>query len=168
MANEPPRTRDERPAEARYLRTSQLLRRAASELANDSPKHPGERSRSELAHELEVRALWIERGRANGGLSDERTCGVATIEGVDRSEAVGWSGRLRCSASGPCDFHRDGGPAGENCPGQCDAPGCTLDGYYEVGVDYVVCAVHGAIVLLARAVSEALVVDNAEEANTGR
>lgn len=55
----------------------------------------------------------------------------------------------------------------EPCPGQCDAPRCTLGGYYEVGVDHVVCAVHGAIVLLARAVSEALAADNTDDASAG-
>lgn len=60
-----------------------------------------------------------------------------------------------------CDFHRDGGGVDEPCPGQCDAPGCTLDGYYEVGINHICCAAHGAIVLLARAVSSALAADNA-------
>lgn len=71
-------------------------------------------------------------------------------------------GVLRCSAAQPCDFHRDGGPAGDKCPGQCDATGCTLDGHYEIGAERVMCAAHGGIVLLARAVREALAADDAE------
>jgi hypothetical protein len=70
---------------------------------------------------------------------------------------------LRCTPMGRCDFHRDGGPEGEKCPGMCDADGCNLGGHYEVGSERVLCAAHAAIVLLARAVSEALAADNAAE-----
>ncbi len=70
---------------------------------------------------------------------------------------------LRCTGNQKCTFHRDGGASDEACPGQCDAPGCTLDGYYEVGTERVTCAVHGAIVLLARAISEALAADNSDD-----
>jgi hypothetical protein len=69
---------------------------------------------------------------------------------------------LRCTAAGRCDFHRDGGPAGEKCPGVCDAPGCTLEGHYEVGAERIMCAAHGGLVLLARAVREVLAADDAE------
>jgi hypothetical protein len=71
---------------------------------------------------------------------------------------------LRCTPTSQCDFHRDGGPEAEKCPGTCDADGCNLGGHYEVGSERVLCATHGAIVLLARAVSEALAADNAEDA----
>lgn len=168
MPTVPPRSLDRQPAELRDLRTSDLLRRAASELANDSAKQRGGRSRSELAQELQVRALWIERARADEAVSHERRRGIAAIEDVDGAESIGSSARLRCSAAERCDFHRDDGPVDEPCPGQCDAPGCTLGGYYEVGIDRIVCAVHGAIVLLARAVSEAQALDNADDAQAGR
>lgn len=71
-------------------------------------------------------------------------------------------GVLRCTVAGRCDFHRDGGAEAEKCPGQCDAPGCTLAGHYQVGEERVMCAGHGGIVLLARAVREALAADDAE------
>lgn len=70
--------------------------------------------------------------------------------------------RLRCSASERCSFHAEGGPVTEPCPGQCDARGCTLAGFYEVGRGRLLCAAHGALVLLARAVREALATDDAE------
>ena len=31
---------------------------------------------------------------------------------------------LRCTVAGPCDFHRDGGPATARCPYYCDAGDC--------------------------------------------
>jgi hypothetical protein len=165
MPTVPPTTPDKQTGKPRDLRTSELLRRAASELAaEDQTARP---KRRELVQELQVRALWIERARADDAVSDERRRGVAAIEDVDRGESVESPGRLRCSARERCDFHRDGGPVNEPCPGHCDAPGCSLGGYYEVGTDHVVCAVHGAIVLLARAVSEALAADNAEDALPG-
>ncbi|MFL5306345.1 MAG: hypothetical protein ACJ8F1_14090 [Polyangia bacterium] len=74
---------------------------------------------------------------------------------------------LRCSPAGRCAFHRDGGAEAEKCPGMCDAPGCSLDAFYEVGKDRVMCAAHGGIVLLARAVREALVADGDEDAKGG-
>jgi len=70
---------------------------------------------------------------------------------------------LCCTPTGQCDFHRDGGPEVERCPGACDTAGCNLDGHYEVGEDRTLCAAHGAIVLLARAVNQAIAVDNATE-----
>jgi hypothetical protein len=70
---------------------------------------------------------------------------------------------LRCTPASQCSFHRDGGPEVEKCPGTCDADGCNLGGHYEVAQERVLCAAHGAIVLLARAVSEALAADNATE-----
>lgn len=44
---------------------------------------------------------------------------------------------------------------------QCNARGCDLPGHYEIGVGRKRCAAHAAIVLLARAISEALAADNA-------
>lgn len=169
MATVRPTTGEEHRAEPRDLRTSELLRRAASELAHDSAEQPTGPNRSELAKELQVRALWIERSRADEAVSDERRRGVAAIE--DAGDDLGVSPTsvvLRCKGGEQCSFHRDGGATEDPCPGQCDAPGCTLDGHYEVGTDRVVCAVHGAIVLLARAISEALAVDNAHDAPAGR
>ncbi len=148
-----PTTRNKALSDPRELRTSELLRRAASELTTGSGGQPERPDRTELARELQVRALWIERARTDEGVSDEQRRGVATIEDVDRPEPADSSGRLRCSKTERCDFHRDGGAVDEPCPGQCDAPGCTLNGYYEVGTDHILCAVHGAIVLLARAVT---------------
>lgn len=162
MRTVPPTTRDQSLPDPRELRTSELLRRAAAELKAASGEEPERPDRTELAQELQVRALWIERARADEGVSNERRRGVATIEDVDRPGSIDASGRLRCSAKGRCDFHRDGGSVDEPCPGQCDAPGCTLDGYYEVGIDHICCATHGAIVLLARAVDAALAADNAD------
>ena len=72
--------------------------------------------------------------------------------------------RLRCTPDGQCSFHADGGPADERCPGQCDARDCTADGHYEVGSGRSLCALHAAVTLLARAISEALAADNAEGA----
>ncbi len=158
LATVPPSTDNPGPVHPRELRTSELLRRAAFELA----------ASDELAEELRIRAIWIERARTDEAVSDERRRGVAAIEDAgddprrSRSSVV-----LRCKASEPCSFHEDGGSVDEPCPGQCDARGCTLDGYYEVGADYVVCAVHGAIVLLARAVSGALAAENADDADAG-
>ena len=163
MGTVPPTTRDKLPRELRDLRTSELLRRAASELATDPAEQAKRASHSELARELEVRALWIERARGDASISRERRRGIAAIEDVERQDTAGRSGRLRCTVGQPCDFHRDGGAPSEPCPGQCDAPGCTLDGYYEVGSDHIVCAAHGAIVLLARAVTEALATDNSDD-----
>lgn len=159
MATVPPTTEDPHFADPRGLRTSELLRRAASELS----------ASDELAQELRVRAIWIERARADEAVSDERRRGVAAIEDAgDRRGPSPSSVVLRCTAGKQCSFHKDGGAVDDPCPGQCDAPGCTLDGYYEVGVDHVVCSVHGAIVLLARAVSEAQALDNADDAHAGR
>lgn len=31
---------------------------------------------------------------------------------------------LRCTAAGPCDFHADGGPPADKCPGLCDHGKC--------------------------------------------
>jgi hypothetical protein len=60
------------------LRTSELLRRASSELATAAPQ---------LASELRVRARWIESGRADEGVSTERRQALAMvddpIEGAD-------------------------------------------------------------------------------------
>lgn len=70
--------------------------------------------------------------------------------------------RLRCTATDKCSFHRDGGPTNERCPGRCDWPSCSADAFYEVAVDRLLCAAHGAIVLLARAVHEALAADDVE------
>lgn len=162
MRREPPTTADNLAGEARDLPTSALLRRAASELVASEPDHPARRKHAEIARELWVRALWIERARADEGVSDERRRGVAAIEDVGGAQSIGSAVRLRCSATERCHFHRDGGAVDDPCPGQCDAPGCTLDGHYEVGTDRVLCAVHGAIVLLARAVSEALAADNSD------
>lgn len=67
---------------------------------------------------------------------------------------------LRCGPGKTCSFHGAGGPEAEKCAGVCDADGCTLDGHYEVGTARLMCAAHGGLVLLARAVHEALVVDN--------
>lgn len=167
MPTVPPTTPDKQSREPRDLRTSELLRRAATELTADSGDQAARPKRRELAQELQVRALWIERARADDAVSDERR-GVAAVEDVEGGESIESPGRLRCSGRERCDFHRDGGRVNEPCPGQCDAPGCSLSGYYEVGVDHVVCAVHGAIVLLARAVSGALATDNAEDAVPGR
>lgn len=73
------------------------------------------------------------------------------------------SPRLRCTAAERCDFHRDGGAELEKCPGVCEARDCTADGRYEVSTSgRNLCALHAAIVLLARAVAEALAADNAE------
>ncbi len=153
MATVPPTTGDPHPIHPRGLRTSELLRRAASELV----------ASDELAQELRVRAIWIERARADEAVSHERRRGVAAIEDAGEDPPPSRSSLvLRCKANERCNFHKDGGPVDEPCPGQCDARGCTLDGYYEVGVDRIVCAAHGAIVLLARAVSEALAADNAD------
>lgn len=141
-------------ARPQALRTSQVLHLAASELAALA----GPSSAVEaLIVELRLRARWIEGARADKGISTERRRGIATIEDTN-----GESMTLRCTAEGKCTFHRDGGSPDDACPGQCDALGCTLDGHYEVGADHVVCAVHGAIVLLARAVSEALAADNTD------
>jgi hypothetical protein len=153
MATRHPTTPNRPFADPRALRTSELLRRAASELA----------ANVELSQELRVRAVWIERARTDEGVSDERRRGVAAIEdAADTPAASDHSVVLRCTATETCNFHKDGGPGDEPCPGECDARGCTLDGRYEVGVDRVVCAVHGAVVLLARAISEALAADNTD------
>ena len=40
---------------------------------------------------------------------------------------------LRCSLTEQCTFHRDGGAEVEKCPGICDAPDCTADGWVDVG-----------------------------------
>ncbi|HET8713598.1 MAG TPA: hypothetical protein VFM23_07940, partial [Gemmatimonadales bacterium] len=68
----------------------------------------------------------------------------------------------RCTPTRKCDFHRDGGPSSARCPGVWDANGCSLDGFYEVSHEKSMCAAHAAIVLLARAVHEALGDDNKE------
>ena len=162
MRTVPPTSGNEPTSAPRDLGTSALLRRAASELAAERVEQPGVPTRGDLAKELELRALWIERARADTSVSRERRRGIAAIEDVDDREVVRGSEGLRCSAETRCDFHHDGGAPDEPCPGQCDAPGCTLDGHYEVGSDRVVCAVHGAIVLLARAISEALAADNSD------
>jgi hypothetical protein len=134
MATVPPTTEDPHLAHPRGLRTSELLRRAASELA----------ASDELAQELRVRAIWIERARRDKAVSDARRRGVAAIEdagddpGPSRSSVV-----LRCKGRERCSFHGDGGPVDEPC------------------------AAHGAIVLLARAVSEALAADNVDDVNAG-
>ena len=72
-------------------------------------------------------------------------------------------GGLRCSPKAPCEFHRDGGDAAAKCPSMCHSEGCTLDGHYEVGTELTMCCVHAAIVLLTRAVYEAVAVDNDRE-----
>lgn len=68
---------------------------------------------------------------------------------------------LRCTTTSLCDFHRDGGPEVEKCPGVCDAPGCTADGWVDVGNEKTVCTTHGGLILLGRAVREALAADDA-------
>ena len=76
---------------------------------------------------------------------------------------------LRCRPGQQCDFHADGGPELEKCPGVCDADGCNRDGHYEVGSGRTECATHGAITLMARAVKEALAADEADgDAKEGR
>ncbi len=70
---------------------------------------------------------------------------------------------LRCTTDQKCDFHRDGGPEEEKCPGTCDANGCNLAGYYEIGHERMMCAAHAGIVLLARAVNQASAADDAPE-----
>lgn len=135
------------------LRTSEVLLLAASELA--ALAAPSKAIQALIA-ELHLRARWIEGARSDEGVSAERRRAIAAIEDTD-----GESATLRCDGNQKCSFHRDGGPVEEACPGQCDAPGCMLDGYYEVGADHVTCAVHGAIVLLARAIAEALAGENA-------
>jgi hypothetical protein len=77
------------------------------------------------------------------------------------------SPRLRCTAGQQCDFHADGGAAAERCPGQCDARDCTADGFYEVSSERTLCALHAAVVLLARALAESLAADNAADDATG-
>lgn len=69
---------------------------------------------------------------------------------------------LRCAGAKLCDFHRDGGAPATKCPGCCDWQDCTAAGYYEVGVERVMCAAHGGLVLTARALKEALAADDAE------
>ena len=49
-------------------------------------------------------------------------------------------------------------------PGVCASRGCGLPGHYAVSRERSMCAVHAAVTLLARAISEALAADNA----TGR
>jgi hypothetical protein len=39
----------------------------------------------------------------------------------------------RCTAAGPCDFHRDGGPADKPCPWFCDRAGCRRKAVIECG-----------------------------------
>jgi hypothetical protein len=69
---------------------------------------------------------------------------------------------LRCTVGGQCDFHRDGGPEIEPCPGVCDADGCNLDGTIEVSDDRVLCDAHAGLLLLARSMRDALSADDAK------
>jgi hypothetical protein len=68
---------------------------------------------------------------------------------------------LRCSLTEQCDFHRDGGPEVEKCPGVCDADGCNRDGTVEVAGERTLCEPHAALTVLARALREALAADDA-------
>ncbi len=75
---------------------------------------------------------------------------------------------LRCTDTVECDFHRDGGPKSERCPGLCDWPACASNGHYEVGSDRTLCCLHGAVTLLARVIREALARDGEQNSKEGR
>ncbi len=74
---------------------------------------------------------------------------------------------LRCTATELCDFHRDGGAEHEPCPGTCDAENCRAPAFYEIGTERMMCAAHAGIVLLARAIREALAADG-DDPKAGR
>jgi hypothetical protein len=63
------------------LRTSELLRRASSELAATD---------AQLASELRVRTRWIESGRADEGVSNERRQALAMVDDpIDGADVQG-------------------------------------------------------------------------------
>jgi hypothetical protein len=68
---------------------------------------------------------------------------------------------LRCTLTEQCDFHRDGGPEVEKCPGVCDADGCNRDGTIEAGSERTLCETHAGLTFLARALRDALAADDA-------
>jgi len=72
---------------AAKMRTSETLRTAASWL-DGAAEHCGYKQRDreqlvELAAELRVRAIWIERARTDEGVSEERRRGIAAIEDAE-------------------------------------------------------------------------------------
>ena len=116
MATRPPTTPNRLFADPRALRTSELLRRAASELA----------ANVELSQELRVRAVWIEHARTDEGVSDERRRGVAAIEdAADTPAASDHSVVLRCTATETCNFHRMAVPTMNPAPASA-MPGAAL------------------------------------------
>lgn len=68
---------------------------------------------------------------------------------------------MRCTTVETCSFHASGGPEVEKCPGVCDAPDCTADAAIEVGDERSLCTLHGGLILLGRAMREALAADDA-------
>jgi hypothetical protein len=74
---------------------------------------------------------------------------------------------LRCTLTGQCDFHRDGGPELERCPGVCDFDGCNRDGEVETSTERSLCEPHAALTVLARALREALAADDTATAAKG-
>ena len=74
---------------------------------------------------------------------------------------------LRCTLTEQCDFHRDGGPEVERCPGVCDFDGCNRDGTVEIAGERLICDPHAALTVLARALREALAADDAATAKGG-
>lgn len=74
---------------------------------------------------------------------------------------------MRCTPVEKCGFHTEGGAEHEKCPALCDWPGCHLDAHYTISSERDMCAAHAGIVLLARAVREALAADGDDDAPGG-
>lgn len=52
--------------------------------------------------------------------------------------------QLRCTVEARCDYHRDGGPATDKCPGVCDECDDETDGLDEDQDGKVYCKRHRA------------------------
>jgi len=79
------------PSAVDTMRTSELLRLAASELAALATVEKQRASdHRELAAELRIRARWIESARRDAGVSRDRAMGIEAIEEpIADSEAKG-------------------------------------------------------------------------------